>query len=104
MWAALCITCVVGWHTRPRSPIAWVDELNLDGRGRLLDVGCGPGSLILLLAAHFEQVVGVDADEQMLAEGERQAAAAGITNIEWVHGKGEELSPDLGHFRVATMA
>lgn len=81
-----------------------VDELNLDGCGRLLDVGCGPGSLTLLLAAHFEQVVGMDADQQMLAEGERQAAAAGITNIEWVHGKGEELSPNLGHFRVATMA
>jgi trans-aconitate methyltransferase len=26
------------------------DELGLDGTGRLLDVGCGPGSLTLLLA------------------------------------------------------
>jgi cyclopropane fatty-acyl-phospholipid synthase-like methyltransferase len=25
-------------------------ELSLDGSGRLLDVGCGPGSLTLLLA------------------------------------------------------
>lgn len=81
-----------------------VDQLNLDGLGRLLDVGCGPGSLTLLLAEHFEQVVGVDADEQMLAEGERQAAAAGITNIQWVRGKAEQLSPELGRFRVATMA
>ena len=81
-----------------------VDVLNLDGRGRLLDVGCGPGSFTLLLASHFEEAVGVDADEQMLAEAERQAVAAGITNIEWVHGKGEDISPDMGHFRVASMA
>ena len=81
-----------------------VDVLNLDGRGRLLDVGCGPGSLTLLLASHFEEAVGVDADEQMLAEAERQAMAAGITNIEWVHAKGEDISPDMGHFRVASMA
>ena len=81
-----------------------VDALNLDGRGRLLDVGCGPGSLTLLLASHFEEAVGVDADEEMLAEGVRRAVAAGVTNIAWVQGKGEDISPDLGHFRVATMA
>ena len=73
-----------------------VDVLNLDGRGRLLDVGCGPGSLTLLLAPHFEEAVGVDADEQMLAEAERQAASAGITNVAWVHGKGEDISSDWG--------
>jgi len=28
------------------------DELGLDGTGRLLDVGCGPGSLTLLLARY----------------------------------------------------
>jgi hypothetical protein len=31
-----------------------VEALGLDGRGRLLDVGCGPGSLTLLLAVHFD--------------------------------------------------
>src|SRR4051794_20498628 len=81
-----------------------VSELGLDGRGRLLDVGCGPGSLTLPLAAHFEQVVGVDADEQMLAEGERQAASAGIGNVEWVHARAEDLAPPLGPFSAVTMA
>jgi SAM-dependent methyltransferase len=81
-----------------------VTELALDGRGRLLDVGCGPGSLTLHLAPHFDQVVGVDADEQMLVEGARQAAAAGISNVEWVHARVEELSPSLGRFRVVTLA
>jgi SAM-dependent methyltransferase len=81
-----------------------VDELGLDGQGRLLDLGCGPGSLTLLLAPHFEQVVAVDADDQMLAEGRRQAAARGIPNIAWVHARAEDLSPDSGPFRLATMA
>ena len=81
-----------------------VDELGLDGRSRLLDLGCGPGSLTLLLAPHFEHVVAVDADGQMLAEGRRQAAARGITNITWVHARAEELSPGSEPFRLATMA
>src|SRR5947209_6469738 len=45
---------------------ALVAALELDGSGRLLDVGCGPGSLTLLLAPHFEQAIGVDADADML--------------------------------------
>jgi trans-aconitate methyltransferase len=34
-------------------PAELVAALELDGTGRLLDVGCGPGSLNLLLAPHF---------------------------------------------------
>jgi trans-aconitate methyltransferase len=59
--------------------------LGLDGSGRLLDVGCGPGSLTLLLAPWFEQASGVDADPDMLAEAERLAAQSRIGNIEWLH-------------------
>jgi hypothetical protein len=31
------------------------DELGLDGTGRLLDVGCGPGSLTLLLSSRSDR-------------------------------------------------
>lgn len=41
--------------------------LGLDGRGRLLDVGCGPGTIALRLAPLFAEVVGLDADADMLA-------------------------------------
>jgi len=78
--------------------------LSLDGTGRLLDVGCGPGSLTLLLAPRFGHATGLDADPHMLAEGERQAAAAGITNVDWVNMRAEDLPPDLGPFSVATLA
>jgi SAM-dependent methyltransferase len=80
------------------------DELGLDGTGRLLDVGCGPGSVTLLLAPMFEHATGLDADADMLAEGALQAAAAGITNIDWVASRAEDLPPRLGLFRVVTLA
>ena len=55
------------------------DELRLDGTGRLLDVGCGPGPLTLLLAPLFDRAVGVDADADMLAVARRCAADRGVS-------------------------
>jgi cyclopropane fatty-acyl-phospholipid synthase-like methyltransferase len=52
-------------------------ELVLDGTGRLIDVGCGPGSVALLLAPLFEEVVGVDPDTGMIAAAETEAALRG---------------------------
>ena len=78
--------------------------LGLDGRGRLLDVGCGPGIIALRLAHLFEEVVGLDADADMLAEAERRAAELGVTNARWVHALAEDLPAGLGTFRVATFA
>lgn len=78
-------------------------ELGLDGRGRLLDVGCGPGALTLELAPAFAETVGVDPDPGMLAEGRRRADAAGLAGLRWVQGTAEglgELEP--GPFRVVT--
>jgi SAM-dependent methyltransferase len=43
-------------------------ELAFDGSGRLLDVGCGPGSLTLVLSGLFDEVVGIDADAGMIEE------------------------------------
>ena len=78
--------------------------LRLDGRGRLLDVGCGPGIIALRLAHLFEEVVGLDADADMLAEAERRAAELGVTNARWVCALAEDLPAGLGTFRVATFA
>jgi SAM-dependent methyltransferase len=74
--------------------------LGLDGRGRLLDVGCGPGSVTLLLAPLFESAVGIDADRDMIAEARR----SNVDGVEWRHLRAEELPAGLGTFRVATFA
>jgi len=66
-------------------------ELGLDGRGRLLDVGCGPGILTVRLARLFEQAVGLDPDPEMIAEGRRAAEERGIANITWVQARAEDL-------------
>jgi len=49
------------------------EALQLDGRGRLLDVGCGPGSLTHLLAPLVEDAVGIDADADMVRAAEAGA-------------------------------
>ena len=59
-------------------------EASLDGNGRLLDVGCGPGVLTVRLAHLFEQAVGLDPDADMLAEGRRAAGEKTAGSIRWV--------------------
>lgn len=79
------------------------DELGLDGTGRLLDGGCGPGILTVRLAPLFEEAVGLDPDAAMLAEARRAAAEHGVANIRWVEARAEDL-PDAapGPYRTVT--
>lgn len=79
------------------------DHLNLDGRGRLLDLGCGPGSLSLVLASSFDEVLAVDADAEMIRVGQAAAASNGIRNVTWLHEYAEDLH-DVSQFRVVTLA
>jgi SAM-dependent methyltransferase len=78
--------------------------LALDGRGRLLDVGCGPGTVTLPLAGLFREVVGLDADAGMIQEARRLASERGVMNARWVQRRAEELPAGLGTFSVVTFA
>ena len=79
------------------------ETLDLDGRGRLLDAGCGPGILALRLAHLFEQVVGLDPDAAMLAEAARQTAEREVVNVAWVRARAEELPEAApGPYRLVT--
>jgi SAM-dependent methyltransferase len=79
------------------------EELGLDGSGRLLDGGCGPGILTVRLAQLFEEAVGLDPDAAMLAEGRRAARERGIANIRWVQALAEDLPGAApGPFRLVT--
>jgi len=79
------------------------DTFRLDGHGRLLDLGCGPGTVAIRIAHMFEDVLAKDPEPDMLEEGRECAARAGLSNIEWRHGSSEDLSPALGQFRLVTM-
>jgi SAM-dependent methyltransferase len=87
----------------PQLEAVLAKELDLDGRGRLLDAGCGPGILTVRLARLFEGAVGLDPDRAMLTEGRRVADERGVTNIRWVQALAEDL-PDAapGPYRLVT--
>lgn len=81
-----------------------VARLALDGSGRLLDIGCGPGSIGLMLAPHYAEVVGIDADADMIAEAIRLAEASVVRNATWRNLRAENLPAGLGQFRTAVLA
>lgn len=83
---------------------ALAGALGLDGTGRLLDVGCGPGTITLPLARLFSQAVGLDADQGMLDEAERLGRERDETNVRWIRMRAEDLPGRLGRFRVVTFA
>lgn len=87
----------------PQLEAALAEELDLDGSGRLLDGGCGPGILTVRLAHLFEEAVGLDPDAAMLADGRRVADERGIANIRWVQAVAEDLPEAApGPYRLIT--
>nr|WP_246324877.1 class I SAM-dependent methyltransferase [Petropleomorpha daqingensis] len=103
MYAGSAAHYVVGRVPYPPSVAsALVNAVPLDGRQRLLDVGCGPGSLTLLLAPHVAEAIGVDADGDMLVEAARLGAR--LPNVRWVRLRAEELPADLPAVDVVTFA
>ncbi len=97
-------------HYRPGRPpyspqleALLADELGLDGAGRLLDVGCGPGFLTVRLAPLFEDAVGLDPDPAMITEGRRAAEERGLANITWIQARAEQLPAVApGPYRLVT--
>ncbi|MDQ2951538.1 MAG: class I SAM-dependent methyltransferase [Chloroflexota bacterium] len=67
---------------------------------RVLDLGCGDGRLALGVAPYAKSVVGVDPDAEMIADATERARAAGLRNVRFVVGAGQELSFDDGSFDV----
>jgi SAM-dependent methyltransferase len=79
------------------------ERFGLDGNGRLLDAGCGPGILTVRLAPLFEEAVGLDPDADMLAEGRRAAEDSDLANIRWVRALAEDLPAAApGPYRLVT--
>jgi SAM-dependent methyltransferase len=66
-------------------------ELRLEGTGRLLDIGCGPGTVGVQLAPLFDHVTLLEPDADMLAEAQRHATAMGVTAVDFVRATAEDL-------------
>ncbi|MFZ1886998.1 MAG: class I SAM-dependent methyltransferase [Candidatus Binataceae bacterium] len=91
---------------RPRYPAALFELIaarrGLDGRGRLLDLGCGPGFIAIAMAPYFAEIVGVDPEPAMLDAARQEAERAQVA-LTLVSGSSQTLGHELGAFRMATM-
>jgi ubiquinone/menaquinone biosynthesis C-methylase UbiE len=90
----------------PYAPAAFdfiVEAFGLGADARALDLGCGPGSVAIPLSGRLAEVVALDSDADMIAEGRRLAATKGRRNIQWLHARAEDISLDAGPFQVATI-
>lgn len=98
-----------GYYDRYRAPYApealehIVATFALGEDARVLDLGCGPGTIAIPLSRAASEIVAVDLDPNMLAEGQRLAAARGRSNIRWIQGRAEDVLPHLGGFRAVTL-
>jgi SAM-dependent methyltransferase len=88
----------------PQVATALAGALRLDGSGVLLDVGCGPGSLTLLLAPYVAQAIGLDPDPDMVAHAARLARDRQLFNTVWRQMRAEDLPADLPRVDVVTFA
>ena len=88
---------------RPGYPDDLLEQLSaaagLDGTGRLLDLGCGPGTVAIPLAARVEEVLAVDREPEMLDELRRLAPP----NVVALEASAEDVGPAWGTFRLATI-
>ena len=78
----------------PRGPRVdfYLAEARRQG-GRVLELACGTGSVLLPIAAEGHPCVGLDLSPHMLAEAQRKAKELGV-EVEWT--QGDMRSFDLG--------
>jgi len=82
----------------PELIAALVQATGVTGESRVLDLGCGPGTVAIPLAAHAGEVVAVDAEPEMITEL-RGAAPPNVTVVE---GRAEDVDSSWGAFQLVT--
>lgn len=70
----------------PRTLAKMVDLLDIQPTDLVLDVACGYGYSSAVIARMAEAVVGLEDNEDMVAEAERRMADAGVYNVAVLHG------------------
>jgi SAM-dependent methyltransferase len=98
---------VVGFEDlmRDRSAEQYADFVlpSIDRGDRVLDVGCGPGSITVGLAQAAGHVTGIDVDDAEFADARAHAAGHGIDNVEFREGSIYDLGVPEGSIEVCTL-
>lgn len=81
-------------HRPPYAPALFEALLRqVPGRGRAVDLGCGPGMIAAALAPHFAEVVAVDPASPMIATAQDRYAPR-HQNIRWIQAHAEDVALD----------
>ena len=81
--------------TNPQYSGTVIDLINPSPRDKVLDVGCGPGTLSIPLAKRVESVTSLDTSEGMLGVLKRRAEEEGLNNIRCVNRFWREAEPGV---------
>lgn len=65
--------------------------LGLNGKGVLLDVCCGDGTITNRLASSVQKVIGLDMSSELIVRGKREAKETGLTNINYVNSEASKI-------------
>jgi SAM-dependent methyltransferase len=95
------------YRARPQTALIQrlMERLELTPRDRVLDLDAGAGAVALSLAPNVGEVLAIDTRPDLLAEGARRAARAGIRNVTFIEGGPLELTSLAlyGTFKAATL-
>ncbi len=77
-----------------------VDQANPQPNERILDLGCGTGTLVIMFQQRqpAAEMVGLDGDDQVLEIARQKAKQAGLTTIRWDKGLANDLPYPVDSF------
>jgi len=82
-----------------------INRFSLNGDGRLLDLGCGTGQLTSRFSDWFEEIVGIDTEQEMINEAKRISVETRVENIEWIVGELDTFKQQVDKtFKLVTIA
>jgi ubiquinone/menaquinone biosynthesis C-methylase UbiE len=68
----------------------------------MLDVACGPGSVVAAFAPRVREAVGLDTTEAMLEQARRLSVSRGLENVRWLRGDVYALAFERAAFDIVT--